>query len=220
MATILTRDQALTIALFSTFGTATLLSRDGLEIKVPLAPLLGASTLVRSIVAESHLHPGLHGPIVLSFAVAADILVSVGEILGVGESNVKKENIERVKQVLDSLRVGANLIASKRSYEYEYHEDHVTDALGEDVQLKIEFEMKSDEDADLSDADDDESKDNSLNQCYDNTRTVVECSDQYYWQTNKKINTENIKKCSICEYSAKSVYDLNEHISNHTEVKP
>ena len=135
MATILTRDRASTVALFSTFGTASLLSRDGLEIKVPLAPLLGASTLVRSIVAESHLHPGLHGSLVLSFAVAADILQSVGEILGVGESNVNEENIGGVKQVLDSLRVGANLITSKRSYAFEYHEDHVTDALEEDIQL-------------------------------------------------------------------------------------
>ena len=206
MATILTRDQALTIALFSTFGTASLLSREGLEIKVPLAPLLGASTLVRSIVAESHLHPGLHGPIVLSFAVAADILVSVGEILGVGESNVKRENIEGVKQVLDSLEVEANLSESEGSNEYNEEYEYDTAAIEDDIQLKIEFELKSGENADLSDADANESKDYSPKQCYDNTKNF-ECSDQSNWHTNKDITAENLS-------------DFKKHMKNHTEVKP
>jgi len=98
MDVILTRDQALTIPLLSTYGTASLLSWDGQEVKVPLAPLLGGSTLVRSMVAESQLHPGLHGPLIFSFTVAADVLVSIGDILGMGECNVKEENVEEVKQ--------------------------------------------------------------------------------------------------------------------------
>ena len=63
MDVILSRNQALTVPLLSTHGTATLLSRDGEEVKVPLAPLLGASILVRSMVTEAHLHPGIHGPL-------------------------------------------------------------------------------------------------------------------------------------------------------------
>ena len=80
LTVILSRAPVLTVPLLSTYGTTTLLSRDGEEVKVPLAPLLGASPLVRSMVAESHLHPGTHGPLVLSFTVPADVLVSVGDI--------------------------------------------------------------------------------------------------------------------------------------------
>merc|ERR1719153_1198779 len=100
MAFKLSRDQALTFRLLSTCGTVSLLSRNGEEVKVPLAPLLGGSSLVRSMVAESRLHPGLHGPLIFSFTVAADVLVSIGDILGMGECNVKEENVEEVKQVL------------------------------------------------------------------------------------------------------------------------
>merc|ERR1719402_562530 len=132
---ILTRDQALTVPLLSTYGTAILLGRDGREVRVPLAPLLGASILVRSMGTESQLHPGIHGPLFLSFAVTSDILASVGELLGAGESNVKEENIEDVKQVLDMLGVEANL-----SYGRKYNErfEHIT-AYAEDVKLEIVF---------------------------------------------------------------------------------
>ena len=76
MAFSLSLDQAFIVPLLSTYGKAALISRDGEEVKVPLAHLLGASPLVRSIVAESYLHPGIHGPLVLSFPVATDILGS------------------------------------------------------------------------------------------------------------------------------------------------
>ena len=94
MTVSLTRNQALTVPLLTTYGTALLLSRDGQEVKVPLAPLLAASHLVRSMVTETpHLHPGIHGPLILSFEVASDILVGAGEILATGESNLKEEDI-------------------------------------------------------------------------------------------------------------------------------
>jgi len=130
---ILSRDQVLTVPLLSTYGTATLLSRDGDEVKVPLAPLLGASRLVRSIVAESHLHPGTHGPLVLSFTVPADVLASVGDMLGTGVSNVVKENIEEVVQVLNSLRVVSNLSQIRINNEYEYVPTNEEDIKQEDV---------------------------------------------------------------------------------------
>ena len=70
MALTLTRDQALTIPLLSTYGTASLLGRDNREVKVPLVPLLVASTLLRSMVSElPHFHPGMHGHLILSFEI-------------------------------------------------------------------------------------------------------------------------------------------------------
>ena len=53
------------------------------------------------MVADSHLHPGIHGPLVLSFTVGADVLVSVGDILEAGEANVKEGNIEEVDGCYD-----------------------------------------------------------------------------------------------------------------------
>ena len=101
---------------------------DGREVKVPLAPLLGACTLVRSMLAESHFHPGIHGPLVISFAVDTDILVSVGDILSMGEANVKEKNIGEVKQALVLLGVKADLSQRRRDIEYEHvsaNEEHI-----------------------------------------------------------------------------------------------
>jgi len=133
LTVILSRAPVLTVPLLSTYGTTTLLSRDGEEVKVPLAPLLGASPLVRSMVAESHLHPGTHGPLVLSFTVPADVLVSVGDMLGTGVSNVVEENIKEVVQVLNSLRVEANLSQIRINNEYEYVPTNEEDIKQEDV---------------------------------------------------------------------------------------
>jgi len=140
MTVLIPRDKALTVPLLSTCGTATLLSRDGHEVKVPLAPLLGGSPLARSIVAESNLHPGIHGPLNLSFEVAADVLVSVGNMLSFGEANVKEENIDEVKQVLTSLGVKANL--SQRRNNIVYKDIATNEA---DIKLEIVFEPMSDE---------------------------------------------------------------------------
>ena len=41
-------------------------------------------------------------------------------MLGVGECNVKEENIEEVTQVLDLLRVEANLSQSRKNIEHEH----------------------------------------------------------------------------------------------------
>merc|ERR1719369_432916 len=70
------------------------------------------------MVAESHLHPGLHGPLILSFTVAADVLASVGDILSVGEAIVREENIDEVTQVLDILGVKACLSQSRNNKTY------------------------------------------------------------------------------------------------------
>jgi len=142
MALILSRDKALTISQVSTYGTASFLSLDGQEVKVPLALVLGASTLVRSMMAELHLHPGIHGPLVLSFEVAADVLGSVADMLGVGEANVKEENIEEIIQVLNSLGVEANLSQIGKNIVYEH-----TVANDEEVKLEV-LGTGSDEESD------------------------------------------------------------------------
>ena len=144
MAVILSRKQALTVPLLSTYGTASFLSRDGQEVKVPLAPLLGGSNLVRSMVAESYLHPGIHGPLILSFTVAADVLASVGDMLSVGEAIVWEENIDEVTQILDLLGVKASLSQSRNNRMYE---DIATNE--EEVKLEIVFEPMCDEETEL-----------------------------------------------------------------------
>ena len=212
MAVILTRDQALTVPLFSTYGTAILLGRDGREVRVPLAPLLGASILVRSVVTESQLHPGIHGPLFLSFAVTSDILASVGELLGAGESNVKEEYIEDVRQVLDTLGVEANL-----SYDNKYNEyyEHIT-ANAEDVKLEIVIEQMSKDETFLRD-NDDMAQENSFVECYEtNENTGGERPSESY-RTNKQFAKTT---CKVCEYSATTVPELKIHMRSHKGEKP
>ena len=159
MTVSLTRNQALTVPLLTTYGTALLLSRDGQEVKVPLAPLLAASHLVRSMVTETpHLHPGIHGPLILSFEVASDILVGAGEILATGESNLKEEDIEDVKQVLEMLRVEANLSYDLKN---EYCENVTANI--EYVKLEVVFESMSDGENFLSDGEAIEAREKSAN---------------------------------------------------------
>jgi len=212
-------DQALTVPLLSTYGTASLLSRDGEEVKVPLAPLLGASSLVRSMVAESNLHPGIHGPLVLTITVAVDVLVKVGDILGAGESNVKEGIIEEVTQVLDLLGLEANLSLINKKSLYVPIVTNEEDAIHEIVLGPV-----SDELSELSDGDTDETKVDSLKECYVNIENIGERSaDQSYRdRTNKNVKKKrNIKKCSICGYSARDATKLKRHIMRiHTGEKP
>jgi len=146
MAVILSRNQARTVPLLSTYGTASLLSMDGQVAKVPLALLLGGSNLVRSIVAESHLHPGVHGPLILSFTVAVNVLASVGDMLALGQANVREENIDEVTQVLDLLGVNASLSRSRINIKYE---DIATKE--EAIKLEIVFEPFCGKETELSD---------------------------------------------------------------------
>jgi len=240
----LSRDPALTVSLLSTYDTATLLSRDGAEVKVSLAPLLGASTLVRYIVAECHLHPGIHGPLMIFFAVAADVLMSVRDILGTGESNLVEDNIEEVVQVLNSLGIEANLSQTGIINEYEYAAQSE-----EDMTLEIVFEPRSDEET-VSEGDDNEVTDNLLNvaiveedikkeimielardeetdgniineamskswkECYGDIAKVA----MFYPDRNNI--EEKLFKCKSCSYSCSSTSVLQIHIRKHTGKKP
>ena len=146
MAFKLSRDKALTVPLLSTYGSATLLGKDGQEVQVALAPLLGASSLVRSIVNSSQLHPGVYGPLIISIETDVDILAHVGEILGTGESKLESGNIEAVVHVLDILGVEATL--SQTIVNIEKYEQQIA-ANEEDGDLEVVFESISDEDTDL-----------------------------------------------------------------------
>ena len=206
MAVILSKDPASTVKLLSTFGTATLLGKDGRGVQVPLAPLLGASSLVRSIVDSSQLHPGIYGPLMLSFDIAVDILAHVREILGTGESNIKSGNIENVIHVLSILEVGANL--SKTRINIENNEQQIA-VIKEDIKLEVVFESISDEDTDLCVSGDNEAKDDPYGQCCVNVEKSAVCPDPKY-STNSSASKDKQKSISnACEHSAKSAYDLN-----------
>jgi len=141
MANILNlkRDPALTNDLIcTTLGTAILQSRDNEKVQVPLAPLLSTSKLIRLMVAESHLHPAIHGPLILSCEVSTKALVSVGDILGTGETRISNDNIEEIKQVLSMLGVDADLSQDRKNKEHISAKDMVA------VKLEIIFEMQDD----------------------------------------------------------------------------
>ena len=163
MAVILSRDPALTVQLLSTYGTATLLGEDGRGVQVSLAHLLGASSLVRSIVDSSQLHPGVHGPLIISFDIAVDILAHVGEILGTGESKLKSGNIEDVVQVLEILGLEGSL--SETRLNIENHEQQVA-ANEEGINLEEVIESIGDEDTESGIAGTIEAKEVFYGQCY------------------------------------------------------
>ena len=206
MAVTLLRDQALTVPLLSTYGRATLLGRDGRGVQVPLAPLLAASSLVKAIVNSSQLHPGIYGPLILSFDIDVDILAHVRKVLGTGESNLRSGNIEDVKHVLDILGVTANLSQTRR-INIEYYEVN--------IKLEEEFKSTSDEDTDLCVAEAKENKGDSCGQSYVNDEKLEAFPDPKY-RTNKRASKEDEQKYNICEYSAISASDLNVHKRIHT----
>ena len=172
MAVTLSRDQALTVQLLSTYGTASLLGKDGREVQVPLAPLLGASSLLRSIVDSSQLHPGVHGPLIISFDIAVDVLAHVGEILGAGESKLKSGNIEDVVHVLEILGLEGSL--SETRLNIVNHEQQIA-ANEEGINLEEVFESIGDEDTESGTDEVIEAKKVFYGQCYVNIEKLIMC---------------------------------------------
>merc|ERR1719153_1828570 len=97
------------------------------------------------MVTQANLHPGVHGPLILSLDVAAEVLVSLREILSKGETDVRKETMIEVKQVLDMLGVEANLSYDGKNKEYyenipaDYEEHGVFLAMDGLVSLPLIF---------------------------------------------------------------------------------
>jgi len=198
----LSRNQDLTVPLLSTYGTASLLSMGGQEVKVPLALLLGGSSLVRSMVAESHLHPGLHGPLILSFTVSANVLASVGDMLAVGVANVIEENIDEVTQVLDSLGVKASLSQSRNNMRYE---DIATKE--EAIKLEIVFEPICEKETDLSDGNVIATKNKVLQSRWSLTSVKVSTNDEHA-PTNEDEEDRKLEK--VFEPTSKEDSDFSE----------
>merc|ERR1712083_681864 len=97
---------------------------------------------------------------------------------GAGESNVKEENIEEVKKVLNSLGVEAKLSHSK-SHNIK-HGYVVTNENEEDIDLEIMFDPISDKETNLRESDVNEANDSSLKECHENIEQTGECSDPTY----------------------------------------
>merc|ERR1712179_847943 len=116
------------------------MGKDNEKVQVPVAPLLSTSKLIRTMVAESHLHPAIHGPLTLSCDVSTKALVSVRDILGTGETRINNDNIEEIKQVMNMLGVDADLSQDSKNNEYFEH----LSARDEGVKLEIVFEMQDD----------------------------------------------------------------------------
>ena len=161
---------------------------------------------------SSQLHPGIYGPLILSFDIAVDILANVKEVLGTGESKLKSGNIEDVKYVLDILGVKANL--SQTRVNTEIHEQPIA-VNEEDIKLEVVFESISDEDADLCVVGANEAKDDSYGQCYVDVENLVGCPDLKY-PNDRNETVEDEQKCNLCDYSAISESDLNVHRRSHT----
>ena len=77
---------------------ASLLSEDGHQISVPTVLLLAASPLMRMMVSD--LHPAVHGPLSLSFAVTGDVLSAVGEIFITGVANISDSSLQLEVQLV------------------------------------------------------------------------------------------------------------------------
>jgi len=137
----LKRDPASIIDLIgTTLGTATLHSKDNEKVQVTLAPLISNSKLIRIMVAESHFHPAIHGPLILSCEVSTEALVSVRDILHTGETRISNDNIEEVKEVLSMLGVNADINQDRKKKEYLEHPS-VRDG---GVKLEQDFKMQDD----------------------------------------------------------------------------
>ena len=136
---ILKRDSSLWNVLPCTDNEiSNLLSDDSQSVAVPLVHLLGASSLVRSMVVDANLHPAIHGPLILSFPVEVGVLLSVGEIFRRGETWVRDGEIEEVQEVLNMLGVEVYLSCSKIKKKYERIAD-----FSEEVKFEIVFEMEN-----------------------------------------------------------------------------
>jgi len=124
---------------------------------------------------------GIHGPLFLSFTVGADVLVSVGDILRAGESNVKERNIE---EVLGLLGLEESLSQTSKNILYERDVTHEEVAILEKVTGPV-----SDEKSEFSDGDTDETKDDSMKECYVSIENIGEhpAGLSYCKRNNKKV---------------------------------
>ena len=221
MAYIISNPAILRVLLEPICGFATLRSKDCHDVAVPLVPLLGASSLVRSVVAESHLHPAVHGGLILNIEVAADVLVSVGELLATGEANVKEGNIEGIRQVLYMLGVEVNLSCNRISavkLEIKFDEN-----VGSNSSDKNEDNYKMGRE-ELEDCPVELDTTNSCEYAADYENDSMKDCDTHVEKPGNKCNKnkkqEKKYKCKVCPYSGSQKHHLTDHMRTHTGEKP
>ena len=96
---ILKRDSSLWNVLPCTDNEiSNLLSNDSQSVAVPLVHLLGASSLVRSMVVDANLHPAIHGPLILSCPVDVGVLLTLGKYLGGGRRGLGMVKLRRYRK--------------------------------------------------------------------------------------------------------------------------
>lgn len=225
---ILKRDSMLWDVLPCTaYETATLLSKDSQGVAVPLAHLLGASSLVRSMVADANLHPAIHGPLILSCPVEVGVLLSVGEIFRRGVASARDGEIEEVQHVLNMLGVEVDLSCTKMKKKYERIAE-----VSEEVKLEIVFEMENENISDgiENDADQQDTsaqnctvKIDGLSELSANSSLKIQNNEKLtdkHECSNKSPRKEKIHRCELCTYRSLKFSDLRKHNRIHSGEKP
>jgi len=228
----------LNVLLGTSLGAAILQSKDGQEVPVPLAAVLGASPLIRQMVTESCLHPAIHGPLVLTCCgVSLQSLACVVDILSTGETLVCDDNIEEVKKVMGMLGIKVNLCDDRENYDYydygdlrvkvkrelEMEEDNkvnigvgLNDVLVEtetSIKETIKHEHTPDNDEGIS-----KKMDKNHHECEECGRRFGE-----KWTMMrhiKNVHMEKVFQCPTCEVKFGSKYNLTRHIKTvHDGIK-
>jgi len=200
----LKRDPALTNDLIcTTLGTATLQSKDNEKVQVPLAPLLSTSKLIRIMVTESHLHPAIHGPLILSCEVSTEALLSVRDILGIGETRVNDDNVEEIKKLLRMLGVDADLSQDIHNMEYVKH----LSARDKGVKLEIVFEMQQDNNENCASGIDKELDKSVIKEIIPRVNEIGN-EDQLGFDIGKEKDMNNIRRNSVHEHDANNTEEL------------
>ena len=233
---LLKRDPAWVNELLSpaSSGTVTLLGDAGHQASVPLAPMLAASPLLRTMLADTGLHPSVFGNPVLSLPGTATALSYAADILTKGEVNVKAVD----RNIIDDVQIVLQMMGVEAALDYS--------GIKQELVIIIDVKFEDDENppviSEVSGLENFERK-NKLGDIVE-LDTVIEHTDLSMKESGKakkkKSSVENKHvddggkkgeqkksrareknvKCRICEYSYTSRSSLIRHLQKHTGEKP
>ena len=213
MSCVLKRDPDwLDLSLSTGCGVFSLISEDGHQVSVPMAILLAASPLLRSLVSD--LHPTAHGPLVLSFAISRDVLFLLGDILTTGVATLKGGvSKEEVQEVFKMMGVDAFLDSCVIS------EVENSGIGGIDVNVKIKLEIL----VKLENVDEITTTDYKLNEnkswmVCKNIEDIVKDFMPSSVVRNRNALREKHFQCEHCDYSTATKVNLKLHTSKHVGV--